>query len=806
MSTGTRFIVVMVLSLPAVFPAGARPAAESPSWVGQGRYRLLVKLEPVDLGDRASDEMPARLDITAERLRELAGAAALIDAASIQVARYDPKTGKPIPYEKWAYGQADWEVPFRWYDATIPEEFPEFAGNIDSTNGKLVYTKHRGWGYLYETLGDWKSGHLAWVHTQHGPSASHYAIYFDALPEGKTPDTVPRRGFLGDGMERVTEIGSSTHGLRNTRIEAVDWNGDGLIDVIVGGERGGLVWFPNCGTKKQPRFPFPKMVFMADGRPLDVGFSTTPLVIDWDGDGVRDLLSGGEWNRAVWYRNQGTDVAPKLEYRGFILADGKPFSIPHEPNPEIKGIYTRDYHPVLAAVDWDADGDADLLAGGYVTGMIFRFENTGRGDDGLPVLKFRGPVEADGKPVDTQWSAAPCVADFDDDGDFDLISGSMAMTKEGGDAASSENYLYYFENVGTASGPKFTRRPFPIQGKFHVGALAAPRDADLNDDGLLDLVVGQGVQIYIFMNVGKPNAPLWKYDPRYVEGRWNTAVTWGQPIDWNDDGHFDLVSGFSVLINDAKGNPQLFGRTESILPSDERIFHKSPRGDQWTFTFVVDLDGDRRLDVLYGVHEGHVYFHRNLSAADGKHFDTAGVLLKTADGKPIKVGPQPGRKWDFDVLQGARTTVTAADYDRDGKTDLVLGDTFGKVRYYRNASGGPAPTFEPGAEIADVKARLVPATADWNGDGWPDVFAGSAAGVHLALNSGKADGPRFGPAKKMDVPAVPFGSTVMAMDWNEDGDVDLLNRASYGYLCWYDGSFLKRGYGRAKLEKAEARP
>ena len=51
MSTGTRFIVVMVLSLPAVFPAGARPAAESPSWVGQGRYRLLVKLEPVDLGD-----------------------------------------------------------------------------------------------------------------------------------------------------------------------------------------------------------------------------------------------------------------------------------------------------------------------------------------------------------------------------------------------------------------------------------------------------------------------------------------------------------------------------------------------------------------------------------------------------------------------------------------------------------------------------------------------------------------------------------------------------------------------------------
>ena len=56
----------------------------------------------------------------------------------------------------------------------------------------------------------------------------------------------------------------------------------------------------------------------------------------------------------------------------------------------------------------------------------------------------------------------------------------------------------------------------------------------------------------------------------------------------------------------------------------------------------------------------------------------------------------------------------------------------------------------------------------------------------------------------MDVPRVPFGSTVMALDWNGDSDVDLLNLASYGYLCWYDRSFVNHGYATATIEQLEA--
>ncbi len=799
-----RRLMIIALAACCMLLNGSGPFVPRPAWVGRGHHRLLVRVDPIDTGKRASDEMPARVAISAQEVRARSGAQGKIDAASIEVEGYDPATGRPIPYGKWAYAHADWEVPARWYDDSIPEDFPEVVNNINPNTGELHYTSEKNWGYFDETLGEWEGGHLAWTHTQRGNTPSYYAIYFDMLPPGREPETVPRRGYIGDGTERTTEVGASTHGLLLSRIDVVDWNGDGLPDILVGGERGQVIWYPNRGSRTHPSFPYSKLLFTADGRPLDVGFSATPLVVDWDNDGQQDLVCGVEWNRVVWYKNVGTNAEPRLKYMGLVYAaDGKPLQLPHDPVPETPSIYQTDYHPVLAWADLYGTGRPGLLAGGYVTGRIYYYENLGRDKDHLPILAFRGPLEADGQPIDVGWAAAPCVGDFEGGGVLDLISGSMQVDAKGGEVTTNKDFLVYYKNIGTPQHPKFTKRPFPVKGTFPPGMTAAPRAVDLNGDGLLDLVVAVDTNLSIYFNVGTRTHPLWEYAPP-LKGHWTTnPLGWAmQPIDWNKDGHVDLVDGFDLSLNEGKGNPQLFAAPHSILAPGEKIFHKSPMGDQWTFTYVADLDGDGRPDILYGTHEGYVFFHRHLGGTSGPRFDDQGVRLRTVDGKPIKVGPGPGHKWDFDVLQGARTTVAAADFDRDGRVDLVVGDTFGKVRYYRNLTGGTNPVFAMPVVVADAGTRLVPSVADWNGDGWPDLLIGSNTDF-LVLNSGKSGGPQFLPQKKLELPYLPYEATLLAADWNEDGDVDLLARASYGYLCWFERSFLEHGYAPASVLRLE---
>ena len=115
--------------------AGQVQAQAKVDWVGQGDFRLLVEVEAKDIQQRTSDACPTELkiDFTA-RLKEL-GIDNRPDLGSIQVMKINPKTGRPLEYTDYAYARSNFDRPFRWYDAAIPYEFPEFRESTDRTKG-----------------------------------------------------------------------------------------------------------------------------------------------------------------------------------------------------------------------------------------------------------------------------------------------------------------------------------------------------------------------------------------------------------------------------------------------------------------------------------------------------------------------------------------------------------------------------------------------------------------------------------------------------------------------------------------------
>jgi len=228
-------------------------------------------------------------------------------------------------------------------------------------------------------------------------------------------------------------------------------------------------------------------------------------------------------------------------------------------------------------------------------------------------------------------------------------------------------------------------------------------------------------------------------------------------------------------------------------------------GDDWFWPFIDDFDGDGLRDVLFGDWFGHIWFHRNLSRGDHAKFDLKGYRMLGDGGKPIKVGPldqNPSKS--FVALQGARTVLTVADFDRDGRQDLVVGDTFGKVRFFRRKPGKEPFTFEAPQLLGDLGIRLLVDTVDWNQDGWPDVIAGAANGrVRVFLNNGIPKGPRFSDGEDPGLPPI-IQPRVLTADLNGDGDTDLFLPSTQG-ACFIERSFLKRGYAHARVLSIEQR-
>ena len=245
--------------------------------------------------------------------------------------------------------------------------------------------------------------------------------------------------------------------------------------------------------------------------------------------------------------------------------------------------------------DIDNDGDFDLFVG-ETDGNINFYRNSGTATNHIFTFETENLIF-----IDVGNFSAPTFADIDNDGDFDLFVGER------------EGNIDFYRNTGTATNPVFTLEMEDF-ASINVGFLSAPTFADIDNDGDLDLFVGQGEgNLHFYRNTGTATDPVFTLEMEdfasiNVGGFGVSAPTFA---DIDNDGDLDL------FVGEAEGNINFFRNRGTArdprftLETQDFASIKIKVGDSKP-TFA-DIDNDADFDLLVGQFWGGLHFHRNIT-------------------------------------------------------------------------------------------------------------------------------------------------------------------------------------------------
>ncbi len=534
-----------------------------------------------------------------------------------------------------------------------------------------------------------------------------------------------------------------------------DLDGDGLIDLLIG-EQDGLITHYEQSSPRSLNFDLRTSNFCS----IDVGYYSAPTLTDFNGDGLLDLVVGA-YGYAQYF------VQQSVNSNTFILVDAQ-------------FVGTEGYTLTPTFTDLDGDGLLDMFVA-FGTDKIKRFEQLYANTS-----EFQYVAEFD---LGLYPVSYPAFADLDGDRKLDMLIGdnganvdhwevtftsinqscvttanaeSLTATSAilGGNVSDNNGHLivhrgvcysntnvvptiadstafmpgpgtsfsatvdslsglttYYYRafaisSLGIFYGPlktfntQFADEITSNFNSFDIGGNSAPAIADIDCDGLLDLLIGEtsgNINHYEQDTLNSTSVTLISDHFNEINvGNYATPTI----SDIDGDGLLDL------LVGEEGGNINHYEQdafdsyTFTLLTT---TFNNIDIGD-WSAPSFTDLDGNGILDLMIGTYNGKIVRYIQLMS-NSMQFILANPFFNG-------------------ITVDAHAVPTFTDLEGDGKIDLLIGEYNGKIHHYEQEDiNSSSFTFRTNSfNSIGVGHESKPMFTNLDGDGMHDLLIGEYGG------------------------------------------------------------------------------
>ncbi|MFV1950830.1 MAG: C25 family cysteine peptidase [Nitrospinota bacterium] len=283
----------------------------------------------------------------------------------------------------------------------------------------------------------------------------------------------------------------------------------------------------------------------------------------------------------------------------------------------------------------------------------------------------------------------PALADLDDDGDYDLLLGE------------TDGICYGYRNTGTRSSPVWSAETSWNTPNVGGGGDAAPAFADLDNDGDLDLMIGEeDGNINAYENTGGPSGPVWT-----VKTAWEIGVigSYSNPdfADLDCNGDYDLMIGLGDGTTKGYENT---GDANSPIWSANTSWDIGDVGSYAT-PALADLDGDGDYDILIGEQTGNSNAYKNTGTSSAPAWTDY-------------------NNWDVSDI-GSYSVPRFCNLDDTRDEDLLIGLDDGIAYGYANSDAGSTASGEYISSAYDTGSG----STTWGDISWTEYDSGSGGDV-----------------------------------------------------------------------------